>query len=117
MNHTPAIPAAALRVSDGLIAVLRAGGLSKKVIAYAVDLLPLYATAVAQEIAERHEESLTSADWESMTEEMTEFFTSLPAERFPNIRFLGATLVAGDGEDRFEFGLDILLAGLAAYRD
>lgn len=107
----------ALRISDGLIAVLRAGGLTSKVIAYATDLLPLYATAIAQEAAERGENSVDAPDWAALSAEMGAFFTELPVDRFPNIVFLGPAMAAGDGEERFEFGLDILVAGLAAYRD
>lgn len=36
----------ALRVNEGLIAILRAGSLSDKVVGFAVDLVPLYATAI-----------------------------------------------------------------------
>jgi len=111
------IGAQALRVSDGLIAVLRAGGLSKKVIGFAVDLLPLYATAIAQEVAERKEEHASADDYAAVAQQLGEFFANLPADRFPNIAFLGPALSAGDREERFEFGLDILVAGLAAHRD
>jgi AcrR family transcriptional regulator len=42
-------------------------------------------------------------------------FAALPAERFPNIAALrGDLLAAGDGDERFEFGLEMLVAGIAA---
>ena len=105
----------ALRVSEGLIGILRAGGLSDKVVGFAVDLLPLYATAIAQEVTVRREESATEADYAAVGEQMATFFSSLPVERFPNILSMVGAMTAGDREERFEFGLDILVAGLAAY--
>lgn len=105
----------ALRVSEGLIAILRAGGLSDKVVGFAVDLLPLYATAIAQEVVERKEEGATAADYAEVGEQIGAFFSSLPPDRFPNIVSMVDAITAGDREERFEFGLDILIGGLAAY--
>ena len=40
---------------------------------------------------------------------------SLPVDRFPNVISLAGPLTAGSGGDeRFEFGLDVLVRGLAA---
>lgn len=103
----------ALRVSEGLIAILRAGGLSDKVVGFAIDLLPLYATAIAQEISVRGTDA--TVDYAEVGEQLRAFFSSLPADRFPHILSLADALTAGAGDERFEFGLDILVAGLAAY--
>ena len=43
------------------------------------------------------------------------YFRGLPADRFPLTSSLADTIMSGD-EQRFEFGLDLLLAGLAALR-
>ena len=84
-------------------------------IAYACDLLPLYVTAVA------YEESLYAG--ENVTpEEMAEYVAEhahatsrrCPPERFPNVVALAAALTAGTGDERFEFGLEVLVRGLAA---
>jgi hypothetical protein len=45
------------------------------------------------------------------------YFRSLPAERFPNTFAVLEHLTAGDLDERFEFGLDVLLRGLAATRE
>jgi Tetracyclin repressor-like, C-terminal domain len=80
------------------------------VIAYAVDILPLYATATA------YEESLHAAkDWEESPEfiaELQAFFKALPPDRFPNFIALAEPLTAGAGDERFEFGLDALVRGI-----
>jgi hypothetical protein len=41
----------------------------------------------------------------------------LPREgaQFPNVTALSAAMFAGDDDDRFEFGLELLVRGLAAH--
>ncbi len=107
----------AMRVTEGLLAILRAGGLSDQVAAYAVDLLPLYVSAHAVEEDARRRlapgEPTPEAD-EAFLSRLREYFASLPAEAFPHISGLAVALTSGSGEDRFEFGLDVLLSGIAA---
>ena len=40
---------------------------------------------------------------------------SLPADRFPNTVALAGTLTAGTADERFEWGLDVIVRGLATY--
>lgn len=103
----------ALRTTEWVIGALRAGRIPDQIIGLACDLLPLYVMAIA------YEESLY--DTETSPEEVAEFvegmrryFGSLPAERFPNVISLAGALTAGDDATRFEFGLEVLLRGLAA---
>ena len=103
----------ALRGSEWLIALLRAGGLPEQVIAFAVDLLPLYVMAVS------YEDSLYSSETSpeevaKFIAEMRGYFAALPADRFPNVVSLAGPLTAGADDERFEFGLDVLIRGLAA---
>ena len=48
-------------------------------------------------------------------EQVGAYFASLPPDRFPNMTELSATMFEGDDDDRFEFGLDLLIRGMAAY--
>jgi AcrR family transcriptional regulator len=106
---------AALAFRDRMIAVLRGGGLPDRVVAYAVDLLPLYAVATAYEHG-LYAQRMTTAEGERYIAEVGEYLRALPPERFPSITALAGPLVAGGHEgERFEFGLDVLVAGLAAY--
>ena len=81
-----------------------------------VDLIPLYVTAVAFEESvqgadelERRRTSTTSST------ELRTYFASLPADRFPLIVALAGPLTAGaNGDDRFEFGISVIIAGLAS---
>jgi hypothetical protein len=45
------------------------------------------------------------------------YFASLPPERFPNTLAILDQLFGGGFDDRFEFGLDVLVRGLAATKE
>jgi AcrR family transcriptional regulator len=92
-----------LRFSERLIEVLRLGGLPDQVVAYGCDLLTLYAVATACEEAARDD---------GYVAEVRAYLGALPDDRFPHLAALGGLLGA---EERFEFGLDVLVTGLAAY--
>ncbi len=106
----------ALRGSEWMIAVMRAGGLPDQVIAYGCDLLPLYVMSVA------YEESLYAGQSEKpeavaqFVADLRRYFSSLPVDRFPNVVGLAGPLTAGGGhgDERFEFGLEVLVRGLTA---
>jgi hypothetical protein len=48
-------------------------------------------------------------------EEVDAYLAALPPDRFPHLAALAPDLAKGDAGERFEFGLDVLVAGLAAY--
>jgi AcrR family transcriptional regulator len=105
----------ALRASEWMIATLRRGDLPTEVIAYACDLLPLYVTAIAYEESVYAGEQVSPEQLTEYVGEMRAYFESLPVSRFPNVVAFAAALTAGaQGDERFEFGLDVLIAGLAA---
>jgi AcrR family transcriptional regulator len=106
----------ALRWVNGLLGVLRDAGLPEQVIAYAVDILPLYANATA------YEESLYSAkdmpgSGADYIAELRTYFASLPVDRFPHVVALAVPLTSETEPDaRFEFGLDALVRGIETMR-
>ena len=104
----------ALRGSESMVAVMRAGGLSDRAIGLGADLLALYIGAVAYEESLQPVEEWTPERTGEFAEELRGYFESLPPERFPNLIAMAGALTDGDGEDRFEFGLDVLIRGLAA---
>ena len=103
-----------LRVADALVGVLLAGGVSEPVTGLAVDIVALYCTATA------FEESMDS--WSGSDEiatleyqrQLLSFFANLPRERFPHLVALAGPLTGGNGDERFEFGLDMLVRGIAS---
>jgi AcrR family transcriptional regulator len=114
------IPIGPSTVSFGewLLALLRGGGVPDRAAALAADLLALYVGAFA------YEESLGLASptrEESSPHELIamihDYFASLPPERFPHTVALADLLVAGGPDERFEFGLDVIIRGLAAQTD
>jgi AcrR family transcriptional regulator len=105
----------AVRYFEWHLAVLRAGGLPDRVAALAGDLIHLYVDSFAFEecvgVPPPSGEESSVADFIG---ELRAYFASLPADRFPNITELADELTTGGPDVRFEFGLDILVAGLAA---
>jgi AcrR family transcriptional regulator len=121
MAHIPLGPNA-LRSSEALLKILLAGGLTREVAGLAVDLMTLYPTAVAFEESvwrERAAKHPDDEDWkeESLGIRIEEYFRALPDEEFPLTKAMAPFLTAGDGQLRFEFGLGVLVAGLAALKD
>lgn len=102
----------ALRGAEGIMAVLRAGGLSDRVTALAVDLLSLYVMGIAYEDGmARGSEPEQIFDF---VVQLRSYFESLPADRFPTVVALAEELTSGDHNARFEFGLEVLIRGLEA---
>ncbi len=94
-----------LPVMERTLAVLAAAALPPRVISYAADLFALYVGAFA------YEESIAR---EADPAQFAEYLRSLPPEDFPVITGLADDLTAGDADTRFEFGIEVLLAGLEA---
>ena len=105
---------AALRVSDRMIEILMAGGLPRQVVAHAADLIPLYVVATAYEQS-LFKERTSTEEGARYFEEVDAYFAALPPDRFPHMAALAPELAKGSAGARFEFGLDVLVAGLAAY--
>ena len=49
--------------------------------------------------------------------QMAAWLGSLPPDQFPNTVALASVLVAGDFDDRFEWGMDVIIRGLASFLD
>jgi AcrR family transcriptional regulator len=105
----------ALAVSDTLLGILRAGELPPAVCAWAVDNLFKFVTADAFEesvhIARGKPDELEYHD------QVRDYFLTLPPGRFPHLAALGETLFEGDADQRFDFGLDLMIRGLRTYAE
>jgi TetR/AcrR family tetracycline transcriptional repressor len=55
-----------------------------------------------------------AANADEFLPQLKDYFASLPPDQFPNFVALAGVLVEGDADERFEFGLDVLITGLAA---
>lgn len=114
LGRIPAGPSVAILL-EWMFRLLQPVGIPDQVIAYAGDVAALYVGAYA------FEESLgfPSPTGEDMPPEqivamMRDYAASLPEDRFPYTR-AAADLIFTNDPDRFEFGLDLLVRGLATY--
>jgi AcrR family transcriptional regulator len=102
----------ALRITEGMLAILRAGGLSDRVTALAGDLIGTYTSALALEVSTWASAALDPLALEQSVRQVRDYLTSLPPDTFPHTVALADALTEGDSTERFEFGLDVLIAGL-----
>jgi AcrR family transcriptional regulator len=103
---------AVLLLIENLIGILLAGGLDPQDAAWACDIFVLLATAAAREDDVRHPHGRN--DDGQRADEIYTTFANLPPERFPLIVTHAAQMVAGDGQERFRFAIDIALDGMLA---
>ena len=107
----------ALRWVNGLLGVLRDAGLPDPVIAYAVDILPLYANATAFEESLYRAKDMPDSGAQYIAE-MRQYFASLPVDRFPHIVAMAVPLTdEAEPDARFEFGLDALVRGIETMKN
>lgn len=104
----------ALPLIDKLLGILLAGGVSPQIAAWSIDLLGLYISATAAE--ESIEATSPALDHEAQTfyVQLREFWAAQPTDRFPHLAPMADVLTTGSGDKRYEFGLDVLLRGIAA---
>jgi len=57
---------------------------------------------------------MTPEDVQRYYDDVHAFYLRLPADRFPVLASVVEDITGPDGEERFEFGLDVLIAGLEA---
>jgi AcrR family transcriptional regulator len=96
-----------LSLVDSILALLREGGVPDREASWAVDLLLLYATALAAERSNRRASSRAADEFSAMATAIS----TVDAARYPNIARLGPELLSGKGPDRFDWALDVLLGG------
>ncbi|AGL14077.1 TetR/AcrR family transcriptional regulator [Actinoplanes sp. N902-109] len=105
-----------LRITEVMLAVMLGAGVAPRVAAWALDRLFLYITADAYEMSLQNK-MLTAEGIEELSGQLADYFTNLPAEHFPYLRANAGVIIAGDSTDRFEFGLDLIVDGIARSLD
>jgi AcrR family transcriptional regulator len=104
----------AMVLSERVFGVMRRIGLPDQVIAWAGPLLFDYVSADAYEgnvYAQRFGDEAGAAHY---FQSVRNYFSRLPPDRFPNMVALGNSLTTGGSDERFEFGLNVIIDGLAA---
>jgi AcrR family transcriptional regulator len=103
-----------LRTSDRLLALLRAGEIPDQLAAWFLDLMALYISSVAVERDVWRTRGEFSEDHEDHHEVVHQFFRDLPDDEFPMLASMASAMAAGGPDERFEFGVEVLIAGVAA---
>lgn len=102
----------AVVVFEGLLAILAAGGLPGRAAAYAADLVSGYVKSAVYEANVWREADAGGTSVEKRLDQAREYLSTLPAERFPNLTTLAGPMYDASPDDRFEFGLEVLVGGL-----
>ncbi len=104
-----------LLLAENLLGILLAGGLDAQDAAWACDILVLLVTAVASEDDVRRARG--SNDGDDDRQHVDKIYTTLaglPPDRFPLITTHAAQMVAGNGDERFRFAIDVVVDGVIA---
>ncbi|MDW6062019.1 TetR/AcrR family transcriptional regulator [Streptomyces sp. FXJ1.4098] len=103
-----------LRVSEGMLAILLAGGIAPQAAAWAIDSLSLYVNAYSLELSLANKRlSRSDDDWVVSRDELLGRFAALP-DTFPQTKRYAAELTAGTVHDRFDFTIGLMIDGLGA---
>jgi AcrR family transcriptional regulator len=100
-----------LRIAEGLLAILLAGGVPLQSAVWAMDAALLYVGAYSVMALRR----LTDKDTDGRVvdkAEVIERLGMLPPDRFPIMVAHAPELVSGEGHDRFDFTLGLIFGGL-----
>lgn len=103
-----------LTAAEALVAVMRAGGLPDQVIALGMDQLILFVCASAFEAALREHGDMSAEELARYFADVHAFYEALPAARFPVLASIAPQLTGPDGDARFQFGINAMIAGLEA---
>ncbi len=108
LANVPTGPNAAV-VADRVIGLLRAGGVDDRSIAFFIDVVFLYINATAYETAIYVEEGVPE---DSLEADIRAAFERLDPATIPNTISMFSVLTGGSGEERFRFGLRLMIEGL-----
>jgi AcrR family transcriptional regulator len=101
-----------LRVNEGMLAILLAGGVDPQTAAWAVDALALYVNAFCLETSLKDRQAGREG-WAVGRDDLLSRFAALP-DAFPHTKRYAAELTSGTALDRFAFTLDLIVGGLGA---
>ncbi|MEU8587434.1 TetR/AcrR family transcriptional regulator [Streptomyces sp. NPDC048664] len=103
---------ATLRVGEGMLAILLAGGAPARQAAWTSDAAYLYIAGYCLEASAARRQSEDADGRVIDPAEIEERLRMLPADRFPHTVAHARELTSGTGHDRFTFTLNLLLQGL-----
>lgn len=117
--HVPT-GAKALDSVERVLATMIAGGVPPQVAAWSMDIVSLYVAADVYEgwlLKQRFDDG-SGRDPEEVGQafvgEIAASWAHVPAGRYPNLVANAGAMMTGGSDDRFAFGIDMLIAGFAA---
>lgn len=99
-----------LRVSEGMLAIVLAGGVPPRAAAWAIDAVLLYINAFCLEESLRAKH-VDREGWTVRRDDVMRRFAALP-DTFSLTKRYAEELTSGTAADRFAFSLDLILDGL-----
>jgi AcrR family transcriptional regulator len=105
-----------LRIVEWMLAVMRGAGIPDEPAAYFGNSLGRFLDASVLEDSMAGGASDSDGSDDAAAEMMREYWARLPADQFPNVTAVADLTFAADADALFEFGLDLLMRGLAAYK-
>jgi AcrR family transcriptional regulator len=106
-----------VRIVEWMLGLLRAAGIPDRIATYFGNTLGRFLDASVLEASMGAGTNATNAHQEEMRgRQLGEYWAGLPPDQFPNLTAVAGIFLEGDPEDLFEFGLDLLVRGLAAYQ-
>lgn len=103
----------ALAYGEAVLAVLRAGGVPDRIAVFAFDTLSLWCSAFAYELGAIRTGDVDEDAIVARSKEIGAYMAARPAQ-FPNLLGVGQILSEATPDERFEFAMDLFLAGLVA---
>ncbi len=104
----PSLAASTLRLAEGMLAILLAGGIAPRAAAWGIDALTLYVNAYTWELPLL---SRSGDEWAAGREEVLRRFAQFP-DAFPQTKRYAAELASGAEHERFDFTIGLILDGL-----
>jgi AcrR family transcriptional regulator len=99
-----------VRIIEWFLELLRGAGIPDRAATWFPDLFALVGAAQALE-----DDIIAGGGAGQVFGAMNDYLASLPADRFPNIAAVGSELNEGSADDRFDFGVELLIRGLATF--
>jgi AcrR family transcriptional regulator len=98
-----------VRAADHVLGLLAAGGVDDRSAAWFIDVVFLFVNATAYETSIYVERGDQEGD---LVAELEHEFAEIDSDRYPNFARVLPVLTSGTGEQRFGFGLELLIEGL-----
>jgi hypothetical protein len=104
----------ALRLSEGVLAILRAGGVPDELAVQSFLLLISAVNGFTMDESGYDAEAPPSAPPdEEAGDTVREYLESLPADQFPNMTEVAGAFAMSDQDERFDLLMDLFVEGLA----